>query len=124
MMGIFAVFAVYQPISGLVGATTRAADRGEEGRIGLPGGKVDPGETPIQALIRECREEGWAIEPTSINHQPIKDAMVDDHRVQWFHVASACRISGHKEAGRVEPIIVENRRILSSGYGNDDLPLI
>lgn len=123
-MDVFAVFAVYQPIHGLVGATTRAADRGEAGRIGLPGGKVDPGESPIDALVRECREEGWTIEESSIVHPPIKDAMVDGHRIQWFRVNSACRISGHKEEGRVEPIIVENCRILASGYGNDDLPLI
>ena len=29
----------------------------DPGAFGLPGGKVDPGETPKEAAIRECREE-------------------------------------------------------------------
>lgn len=27
------------------------------GKINGPGGKIDPGETPLQAVIRECQEE-------------------------------------------------------------------
>ncbi|MBC8436969.1 NUDIX hydrolase [bacterium] len=39
-------------------ATTRAADRGESGKIGLPGGKVDPRESGEDAVRRESMEEG------------------------------------------------------------------
>ena len=34
-----------------------ASRRGEPGDIGLPGGKVDPGETCLEAAVRELYEE-------------------------------------------------------------------
>jgi 8-oxo-dGTP diphosphatase len=50
------------------GGALLAAQRAEppslRGRWELPGGKVDPGETDIEALVRECREElGVRIRP-------------------------------------------------------------
>ena len=35
----------------------RAAPSAEAGKWELPGGKVEPGETDEEALVRECREE-------------------------------------------------------------------
>jgi 8-oxo-dGTP diphosphatase len=44
--------------------------------LGLPGGKVDPGETPEQALVRELREE------TSITALRFKPIFEDPCRME------------------------------------------
>jgi 8-oxo-dGTP pyrophosphatase MutT (NUDIX family) len=56
---IFAVFAVAPLSDGFYAATTRATDSDEAGKIGLPSGKVNPGESPIEDLLREVAEEGY-----------------------------------------------------------------
>ncbi len=41
--------------------------RAHGGQFALPGGKIDPGETPIQAAIRECEEElGLLLTPEDV----------------------------------------------------------
>jgi len=42
---------------GRVLAAQRAEPEALRGRWEFPGGKVDPGETPAEAVVRECREE-------------------------------------------------------------------
>lgn len=49
-----AVCALVLSGDGLILAVSRKDNRNA---FGLPGGKVDPGETPEQAIIREVREE-------------------------------------------------------------------
>ena len=57
MSKYFAVFAYNLRGNGDVASVTRP-----EGGIGLPGGKVEKGENEIEALRRECEEEGWLIQ--------------------------------------------------------------
>lgn len=115
----FAVFVV-SPVHGSgYAATTRASDRGEYGRIGLSGGKVDVGENPIDAAYRESKEEGWLV--FNIDPNPIQKKSVDGKVVWWYKAISAKMLSDFKEKGRIQPIIVSKQDILKSGYGNDSL---
>jgi hypothetical protein len=117
----FAVFVVARVDDDMYAATTRPADRGEAGRIGLPGGKVDPGEDPIEAAYREAREEGWEI--SSIDPKAIQDTLVDGKLVLWFRGHGARMLKNYKEKGRVEPIVVTREEVLNSGYGNGSLDI-
>lgn len=115
----FAVFVLSIVHSGGYAATTRSADTGELGKIGLPGGKVDAGENPLEAAYRESREEGW--EMFNINPNPIQKKYVDGKLVWWYKATSARILSDFKEKGRIKPIMVSKDEILKSGFGNDSL---
>jgi len=115
----FAVFVV-APYQDGYAATTRAKDRGESGRIGLPGGKIDPGENPVEAAVRESEEEGWQV--LNINPIPIHKAIVEGKMVWWFRADSAQPLTEYKEKYRgIIPIKVDLQTIANSGYGNEFL---
>ena len=57
--------------------------RRPDGTIGLPGGKLEPGETPGEAVVREAREEGVRL-LGSVLHGPIHKARVDGKKVVWY----------------------------------------
>ncbi|MDX9971902.1 MAG: NUDIX domain-containing protein [FCB group bacterium] len=101
----------------LIAATTRAADRNEAGRIGLPGGKVDPGESARDAAIREAAEEGWAV--YGVEAEPYHVAEVEGRMVAWFLADMAIAREEFPEQGRIEPIAATWYQVAASGYGND-----
>ena len=118
----FAVFALAKVGSGAYAATTRPADRGQAGKIGLPGGKLDPGEDPIEAVERECREEGWDI--TIKDREPIQKLRVDGKMVWWYQGAPNPKmLTDYKEKHRIVPVIVSRDAVATSGYGNEHLNL-
>lgn len=121
------------PHKGGIAATTRTVDRGEAGRIGLPGGKIDPGETGEAAARREAREEGWWL-PNSARLYLCHRDDVEGLMVEWYALnpldsdisgtlsrIQPIRDGEYAESGRVHPITVGLDQIASSGYGNDFL---
>lgn len=114
----FASFIVC-PCGEKLAATTRAVDKGEAGKIGLPGGKIDKGETPLRAAIREAEEEGFAV--FGVSTKPIHEAIVEGKLVLWFRASFSYSLSQYKEKGRISPITVPKEEIVKSGYGNDFL---
>lgn len=115
-MSAFAVFVV-APVRGGIAATTRAADRGEAGKIGLPGGKVDKGESEQQAAIREAKEEGWSV--IGVESTPYYTAKVEGRTVSWFKATGAIELATYKEQGRISTMVASISEISASGYGND-----
>ncbi len=75
--------------------TRRAARlRDHAGQWALPGGSLDPGETPQRAALRELREEvGLALEPESIlgllDDYPTRSGFVITPVVVWAHSSDA-----------------------------------
>lgn len=118
----FASFVVAPTTEGGYAATTRAADRGESGRIGLPGGKVDPGETGEEAAIREAQEEGWSIQTEPKSLQLIHTDYIDGKLIHWYlSKEKAQKLQNYKEQHRITPISVDLKTIAGSGYGNQFL---
>jgi len=115
-MEVFASFAVCREGSN-VWATTR--DGKDAGRIGLPGGKVDAGEHPLDAARREAAEEGVAVHGDALL---VHAALVEGRLVHWYEFASASPLATFKEQARgIRAVLVPLVAIAESGYGNDFL---
>lgn len=113
----FAVFVVHQFSNGKIAATTRPKDRmkDDEGvSYGLPGGKVDPGENPMKAAIRESMEEGWEVSDLTHKHSD----MVQGKLVWWYHAKKAFPLKEYKEKYRgIKPIQIDMNKL--KGFGNE-----
>jgi len=97
------------------------------GKINGPGGKIDPGETPLQAVIRETREE---LLITPVNSRKIGElwfAMSDSPDIQC-HVYRADDHEGEPtETDEAEPVWTQVEEIPYHRMWEDDrhwLPLL
>ena len=98
-------------------STTRAKDHGEMGQIGLPGGKLDPGESAHAAAKREAKEEGWNI--PFVDSNPFYEQIVEGELIQWFYGINASPLEEYKEKGRIKPILSSVGEVRNCGFGND-----
>jgi len=81
----------------------RAANKSQGGLWEFMGGKIEPGETPEQALARECREE-LALE---IENERIIDAVIHDYPEKTIRLTL---IACTPKAGSV-PVALEHPQI-------------
>lgn len=93
-----------------------AVTRPDSSALGLPGGKLLPGETPRQAAIREAYEEGWGI--IGLAAEPSHTATIDDHEIVWFAAVGAFQLPAFTEQNRGTPVLATANDIRSSGFGN------
>ena len=70
--------------------TQRAADAHMANKLEFPGGKIEAGETPEQALIRELQEE-VGITPTQNSlFEKLEYQFPDRHITLWFWLVESC----------------------------------
>jgi len=93
-------------------ATTRPTG---DGKFGLPGGKLDPGEDPLAAVQREAGEEGWDV--SNVHPEPLHKADIDGKPVWWYRAESAAPRKEFKEQGRVIPTTAQQDQLTE--FGND-----
>jgi|GEM_PF-2249895 len=117
-MEVFAVFVIAEVDGGGFAATSRAEDRkaADEGiSFGFPGGKVDEGESLVQAAIRESQEEGWDVSIDS--PVPCSVQIVQGKKVAWLKASNAVKRDSFKEQGRIVPVVVGKNSLV--GFGNE-----
>ncbi|HYQ40725.1 MAG TPA: NUDIX domain-containing protein [Polyangiaceae bacterium] len=78
--------------------------RSDNGLWDLPAGAIDPGETPMQAIVREVREEtGLIVEPTSVagvfGGSAFRLRYDNGDVVEYTVIVFECRVIGGELAG-------------------------
>ena len=107
-------------IVGKVGDKYAATTR-DDGRIGLPGGKVDVGESGKVAVMREATEEGWSF-PKETNLTLIHQQDVEGNPIDWYMAdTTPSKLSEYKEKHRgIKPILITEEELRNSGFGNEN----
>jgi hypothetical protein len=90
----FAAFVVIKLPNNKIAATTRPYEKSENKKIGLPGGKVEKNEKPIDAAYRESQEEGWGVSKIS---KIIASKMVNGKPIVYFEGFGAEKLEDYKE---------------------------
>lgn len=120
-----AVFAIIHFHSGLVASVTtcpiKRANIPEYPIFGLPGGKVDEGETHHQALARECYEEGWG-GVLDFSNEPVHQVEHGGFDCYWYAAirttSEAKILFDYKEKHRgIMPVVMHYSHI--NGLDND-----
>lgn len=98
-------------------AGTRRAD----GSKGLPGGKVDEGESPEDAALRESREEGWEV--ALLSRKPIHRQEVNGRMIWWFAgvAIQTCPVRVKDWSRGIGPVTLTASEVELSGMGNENL---
>jgi hypothetical protein len=92
---------------------------GGVGGVGLPGGKVDAGETPYDAACREAIEEGWL--PLEVGKEPFYSTVCSggDLLVHWFSAKHMLPLVSYKEQGRIMAVKISTKQLRDSSMNND-----
>lgn len=91
----------------------------ESGRVGLPAGAIEPGESPDEAIRREVAEEtGLDVEPTRLAgvFGPYRSGDPNGDRVEYTVTVQRCRIVGGRLDAR------DGEVAAFAWYAIDDLP--
>lgn len=113
----FASFVVVKLPDGKIAATTRPYEKSKNKKIGLPGGKVEKGETPKQAAYRESKEEGWDVQKIG---DIIASKKVNGKVIVYYIGYGAKKLDDYVEKKNdIEALAVSVDEISNTGYGND-----